>query len=137
MAFATSAFLDPFPQKVEFEGSLLSNRENNNDSLNKEISIYSYRNSNNTKKLTIASTNESDVSIKDFRERYINNFKSQGVHFKQEGSHYLGSKANTILYLVENYTLGALLIYSEKIQSTKQPLRPNANTFLALETLEF
>lgn len=136
MAFATSAFLDPLPQKIDFQGTTLAEREDNNDSLNKEIDVFSYRNPNNTKVLTIASVNNSDISLADFRQRYLSNFERQGINFKQQGNRYLGSKANTQLYITENYMLGALLIYAEQSNNGMPTLTTSKDTFAALEALE-
>ena len=61
------AFLNPLPTKIDVQGTTLSDRSNKNDSLNTDIDIFSYRHSDNTKVLIIASVNDLDVTITDFK----------------------------------------------------------------------
>lgn len=137
MAFASSAFLDPFPTKIDFQGTTLSDRSNNNDSLNPDINIFSYRNHDNTKVLVIASVNDSNITVPDFRQRYIKNLESQGVKFKQQGNRFIGSTSNAKIYLTDNYMLGALLIYTEQAAGTLPKFSDNKSKFIALENLEY
>lgn len=137
MAYGSSVFLDPFPTKIDFQGTILSDRNNENDSLNANIDIFSYRNSDNTKALVIASVNESDVTITDFRQLYIKNLESQGVKFKQQGNRFIGSTPNEKIYLTDNYMLSAVLIYTEQAAGALPTFSDNKSKFLALENLEY
>ena len=137
MAYGSSAFLDPMPTKIDFQGTTLSDRSNKNDSLNADINVFSYRNNDNTKILVIASVNESDVTITDFRQLYIKNLESQGVKFKQQGNRFIGSTSNEKIYLTDNYMLSAVLIYTEQAAGALPTFSDNKSKFLALENLEY
>jgi hypothetical protein len=137
MAYASSAFLDPFPTKIDFQGTTFSDRTNSKDSSNADINILSYRNKDNSKVLVIASVNDSDTTITDFRQRYIKNLESQGVKFKHQGNRFIGSTTKEQVYLTENYMMGALLIYTEQAAGALPKFSDNKSKFIALEDLEY
>lgn len=137
MMFASAAFLDPYPKKIEFQGEVLGHREDNNDSLNPDFDVLSYRNFDNTKVLTIALPGDSDVSIEDFRKTYTANFTSQGLKIKNRGSRAIGLKGDTHLYMSEPYTFNALLMYTELQPGSERPsFKNSSDTFVALESFE-
>jgi hypothetical protein len=87
--------------------------------------------------LVIASVNDSNITVPDFRQRYIKNLESQGVKFKQQGNRFIGSTSNAKIYLTDNYMLGALLIYTEQAAGTLPKFSDNKSKFIALENLEY
>lgn len=137
MMFASAAFFDPYPKKLEFAGEKLSVREDNNDTL-MDIDVLTYRNYDNSTALTIAMPGNADVSIEDFRNQYLRNFQDQGIEFSNRGGRYIGVKGNTYLYMTEPYSMSALLIFTkQEDRNTKMNFSNTRDKFVALESFEF
>jgi len=137
MMFASAAFFDPYPKKLEFAGESLSVREDNNDTL-MNIEVLTYRNYDNSAALTIAIPGNEDVTVEDFRKQYLRKFQDQGIRFSNRGGRYIGVKGNTYLYMSEPYSMSALLIFTkQEDRNAKMSFSNTRDKFVALEEFDF
>ncbi|WP_075186662.1 hypothetical protein [Teredinibacter haidensis] len=106
---------DSYPSDIYFQGIELSSKQDNNDSLNKEIDIFSYRDSSNHHVLLLALVNDSaTVTVEGITSQYLARFESQGLKFKKEGSRHLGLMSDTVMYIATAKNMNALIAYTVK-----------------------
>jgi len=109
---------DPYPSTVEFNGYTLGSKEDNNDTVDKEFDIFSYRDSSNHHILMFAIRNNSTRTLDSLKELYIANFQRQGFKFKEDGERQLGLKGDEAIYVTETKNMEAIVMYVEKGSSS-------------------
>ena len=117
IVFVASYFLifkDPYPKTVEFNGYSFSSKADNNNSRNKDLDIFSYRDKSNNRVLMFAITNDAAITFTDLSKQYLGRFEYQGATFTQDGTRYLGSKSDEVIYMTEASHINALIVYVEK-----------------------
>jgi len=106
---------DPYPSDIYFQGVQLGSKQDNNNSLNKNVDIFSYRDSTNNHVLLLALVNDSpSVTVEGITSQYIARFESQGLKFQQEGSRYLGVMSDIVMYVAVAKNMNAFIAYTEK-----------------------
>jgi hypothetical protein len=127
-------FKDSYPKTVEFNGHTFSSKTNNNNSLNKDIDIFSYSDKSNHHALMFAITNNLAITLSDLSKQYLRRFEEQGYSFSKNGTRLLGKKSDEVIYMTESPNINALIVYVEKgaLQSPRNP-SDAAGLFNALE----
>lgn len=128
---------DPYPKIVEFNGYTLSSRQDNNNTLKKNIDIFSYRDKSNHHVLLFGIA-DGDVTVSEISSHYVARFESQGVKFKRNNGRILGVKSDEVVYITEAKAINALIVYMEK-GASPIPDKPNdaAILFNKLENYTF
>jgi len=131
-------FKDSYPSKVEFRGHTLGSKEDNNNTVDKNLDIFSYRDKSNHHVLVFAIRNNSEFTLTDLSEQYLGRFQHQGYKFKRNGARHLGVKADEAIYMTEAKNIEGIIMYIEK-GSSPIPRAPNdgANIFSDLENFSF
>lgn len=131
-------FNDPYPKSIVFNGVELGSRQDNNNSLQKDVAIFSYRDKTNRHVLLFAFLNEtSAVTIQGLSAQYLQRFKEQGLAFKQGGSRFLGTKEGISMYMTEAKKLNALIVYTQMGGSTPASISDASGMFSELENYSF
>jgi len=105
----------PYPSDIHFQGVLLGSKQGNNDSLNKEIDMFSYRDSTNHHVLLFAILNGSSiVTLPVITNQYIDRFRSQGFKIQQDESRYKRVQSDTVMYITLAKKLNAFIAYTTK-----------------------
>lgn len=125
---------DSYPSSIEFRGYSLGSKENNNDTVDKEFDIFSYRDSSNHHILMFGIRNNSRFTLEDLTKQYLANFQRQGFKFIDDGSRQLGVKGDEAIYITESKNMEAIVIYVEK-GASPMPKEPDdgASVFSDLE----
>jgi len=105
---------EPYPSVVEFRGHILDSRKDNNNSTDKELKIFSYRDKTTTHLLMFAVRNESPISLSDLALQYLGRFQYQGYTFVDKGSRKHGVRNNERLYMAEAKSFDGLIVYIEQ-----------------------
>lgn len=125
---------DPYPSKVVFDGVEMGSRQDNNDSLNKDIDVFSYRDKGNQRVLLVGMVKNSPMlSVDELTEIYLANFKSQGFTFKKKGNRYLGIKGDTAMHMTVAYPLNAFIAFTEKGGDVPSSVSSASTVFAELE----
>jgi hypothetical protein len=131
-------FKDPYPSTVEFNGYTLGSKEDNNDTVDKEFDIFSYRDNTNHHVLIFGVRNNSTFTVDDLTKQYVSNFQRQGYKFKEEGTRHLGIKGDEVIYITEAKNMEAIVMYVEK-GGSPMPTSPSdgSSVFTDLEYFIF
>jgi hypothetical protein len=137
IVFVASYFLifkDSYPNAVEFNGHTLSSKEDNNNSRNKDLDIFSYSDKSNHHVLMFAITNDAAITLSDLSKQYLGRFEYQGYSFSKSGTNFIGRKSDEIIYMAESPNINALIVYIEK-GASQSPRHPSdaAGLFNELE----
>jgi len=130
--------MDSYPSSVEFQGYTLGSKQDNNDTTEKKLDIFSYRDKTNHHLLLFAMKNDTEFTVSDLLDLYLKNFKSQGVKFKKSGGRYLGVKADEAIYITESKSFKGVIVYVEK-GGLPMPNKPSdgANIYIDMEYFTF
>ncbi|VAW70780.1 hypothetical protein MNBD_GAMMA09-1175 [hydrothermal vent metagenome] len=131
-------FNGSYPGTVEFQNHSLSSKQDNNDTIDKDIDIFSYRDKSNHHILIFAVKNDSKASLTDLSGLYLGNFKRQGFTFQKYGKRHLGLKSDEAIYMTETQSFEGIIIYIEKGGSPMpQKVTDGADVFNDLESFSF
>jgi len=129
---------DSYPSVIEFQGYTLGSKEDNNNTVDKNLDIFSYRDKTNHHVMIFAIMNDSEFTPTDLSNQYLARFQYQGFKFQQDGARHLGVKTDEVIYITEAKNIDGIIIYVEK-GGLPMPRRPGdgETIFSALERFSF
>lgn len=131
-------FNSSYPDKISFQGNVLSNKQDNNNSLNKEIDVFSYSDASRHHNMMFAILNDSEITVARTLHQYKGRFKHQGFRFTNEGNRYLGKRNDERLYISSLKNLRGIVAYIAKADADSPDFIADADMlFLDLESYRF
>jgi|GEM_PF-3267169 len=131
-------FNSSYPDKISFQGNVLSNKQDNNNSLNKEIDAFSYSDVSRHHNMMFAILNDSKVTVAGILDQYTGRFRHQGFRFTNEENRYLGKRNDERLYIGSLQHQRGIIAYVVKADADAPNFIEDADTlFLDLESYRF
>jgi predicted membrane protein len=109
-------YKDAYPDSTVFRGRVLESKKYHNNSQNKKIDVFSYRDSSNQHVLLFAVLGDPEVKIGGTKNQYLGNFERQGFIFQHDGKRFFGRHADTAIYMTATKIekKDSVIVYTEK-----------------------
>ena len=131
-------FYDSYPSNFDFRENTFGVKEDQNNTLDKEFEIFSYKDKSNHHVLIFAIRNRSELTLDDLTKQYLGRFQYQGFKFKSDAARHVGVKGDEVIYMTILKNIEGVIIYIEKGGVSKPNNQSDVSVvFIDLENFTF